>query len=98
MERSERPDNHERFKELAAMAQTDSLSISEQLDLYAHLQACHACREIHEQYRLISGEGMNFLSGRDRVTDEAEVWDNRDVRRRLFAGVANPATDKVVSF
>jgi len=62
MHRTERPDDHERFKELCALAQANSLGMVDQLELKEHLKICDSCRKIYDQYAAIGSEGMAFLA------------------------------------
>jgi hypothetical protein len=42
--------NHERFRELSALAATGQLSSSEDRELNQHLRECESCREVHCDY------------------------------------------------
>jgi hypothetical protein len=95
MHRAERADNHERFKEICALAQANSLGMVDQLELKEHLKICDSCRKIYDQYAVIASEGMPFLSGCCAVSEEAERWDNREVRRKLFASIQDRKTHEV---
>jgi hypothetical protein len=91
-------DGHERFRELAALANSGTLSAAESLELECHLQACGECRKIHDQYRLICGAGMPYLaatySHTQELEKELEHWDGSDAceeaRDRLLARVQDP--------
>jgi hypothetical protein len=87
MHRAERADGHERFKELCALAQANSLGVEDQLELKEHLKICDSCRKIYDQYAAIVSEGLPFLSGSCAVSEEAERWDNRDARRKLHTSI-----------
>ena len=97
MEKVEARDDHERFKELCALAQMKLLSVQEQLELDRHLRACVPCRHIYEEYCAIGSEGMTFLSAEDALPEEAERWDNRAARERLFASISRPRPQRVLS-
>jgi hypothetical protein len=97
MEKVEGRDDHERFKELCALAQTKRLSVREQLELDRHLSACGSCRQIYEEYCAIGSEGMVFLSAENALPEEAERWDNRAARERLFASIGRPRPQRVLS-
>jgi hypothetical protein len=84
---NEPPDLHQRFKELAALAQCKTLSPTERLELEHHLESCHSCREIQEEYFLISSEGMNFLAAAYGVGEFSRVWDERRTRNKLFTRI-----------
>jgi hypothetical protein len=90
MHRTERPDDHERFKELCALAQANSLGMVDQLELKEHLKICDSCRKIYDQYAAIGSEGMAFLAGCNAVSEEAERWDNGEVWQKLFVGCGCP--------
>jgi hypothetical protein len=87
MNRSERLDDHQKFKELAAAAQRGALNESERRELDRHLRGCDSCQEVYAEYSLISTEGMPFLAAAYGHTDEGGDWDERPVRNRLFARV-----------
>jgi hypothetical protein len=97
MQRTERSDDHERFRELCALAQANSIGIGERLDLERHLKICGACRIIYGQYSAISERGMGFLSGGDALAEEAMRWDNREAREKLFSSIRGQRPQKVVS-
>ena len=42
--------NHERFKELGALANSGTLTPSEWAELRGHLHICQACSEVCRQY------------------------------------------------
>ena len=86
MNRNERLD-HQRFKELAALAQRGTLSDSERIDLDLHLQVCSSCRQAYEEYALISTEGMDFLAAVNGHNYSTETWDDRPAREKLLACV-----------
>jgi len=87
MNRTERLDDHQKFKELAAAAQRGALSDSERRDLDRHLRTCVSCQEACAEYSLISKEGMPFLAAAYGHSDESEGWDERPARNQLLARV-----------
>jgi anti-sigma-K factor RskA len=97
MQGSEGFDNHERLKELCALAQADSLSIAESLDLERHLEVCAACRDLYDQYSVVGEEGMAYLSQTDAMPEEAEIWDHRGARERLLTSIREQRLHKVLS-
>jgi anti-sigma-K factor RskA len=97
MQRTEETEDHERFKELSALAAAGSLSMRERLDLERHLETCGACRDIRDQYTAIGAEGMAFLSQNQPLSEEAERWDNSAARERLFSAVHANSVPKVLS-
>ena len=52
MNKDERLDEHQKFRELAALAQRGALTDSERLALDRHLALCLACREAHAEFAL----------------------------------------------
>src|ERR1700686_4202153 len=87
MNKNERLDDHQKFKELAALAQRGALSSSERLELSGHLQVCDPGREAYQEYSLLSREGMPFLAAAYGHRDESEGWDERPVRYRLLGRI-----------
>jgi hypothetical protein len=87
MNRSQRLD-HQKFKELAALAQRATLSNSERLDLELHLRVCSSCRQAQEEYVAIGTEGMDFLvAALYGHSDHASTWDDRPARAKLLTRV-----------
>ena len=84
---TERLDDHQKFRELAALAQKGPISDIEQRELNNHLRVCRACQEVCEEYSLINKVGMPFLAATFVQDRETEEWDNRPVRDRLMARV-----------
>ena len=87
MHESERLNDHQKFKELAALAQARGLSVSEQIELKRHVEACETCRAIYREYFLLSSEGMAFLAADYGHVSEAEAWDHRAARDQLFSRI-----------
>src|SRR5258708_6119895 len=94
-----RPSRHEeRFSDLCALAHSGSLSREEMTQLEEHLKTCSDCREAHQEYAILSKEGMPSLAAEyatrqthaDRVSDELVAATERRVFDRLSA--LNPAT------
>src|ERR1700678_900586 len=86
----ERLNDHQKFKELAALAQARALSSSEREQLRCHLEVCSACRAISCEYSLLSTEGMAFLAADGDHVPEAEVWNDRAARIELFSRIQGP--------
>jgi hypothetical protein len=95
MHRPERSDHHARFKELCALAQANSLGMADELELKAHLKTCDSCRKIYRQYATVGSEGMAFLLGSCAVSEDAERWDNREARQKLFASIEEEKAHKI---
>jgi hypothetical protein len=87
MNRNERLDDHQKFKELTALAQRGTLSNSERQDLQRHLQSCDSCQRVFDEYSLISTEGMTFLAAAHGRSQDTEDWDDRPTRNKLFARI-----------
>lgn len=86
---NERLDDHQKFRELAVLAHRGTISEIEQLELNNHLRVCRACRQVCDEYSLISMVGMPFLAATLDQDREAERWDNGPTRDRLMARVQN---------
>jgi hypothetical protein len=97
MEKDEGTGEHEKFKELCALAQLNSLSIREQFDLEQHLHACETCRRTYEEYCAIGIEGMFYLLAEEEPAEEAQSWDNSAARERLFQSIRRPRPQLVLS-
>src|ERR1700688_4025053 len=87
MNKNERLDDHQKFKELAALAQRGALSSNERLELSSHLQVCDSCREAYAEYSLISREGMPFLAAPYGHPDAREGWDGAPSGTGCLPGV-----------
>ena len=95
MKPSERPVDHEKFKELAALAHTGALRDRERLDLERHLLICGTCKEAYDGYALLAAEGMPILAvSHGHAHDE---WDERPTRDKLFALVRSSESDNKMS-
>jgi hypothetical protein len=79
-------DEHESFRELAALSSTGALSPSECAELKGHLRTCRACSEVYDQYRFLSREGISSLAA-DYRYPEQESWDDATTRAKLFRRV-----------
>src|ERR1039458_4036831 len=97
MQRTEGLDDHERFEELCALVQTNSLDIRERLELERHLESCGTCRELCAEYSMIGEDGMPFLSSDYALSEEAKRWDSSAARERLFSSIRSQRTHKVLS-
>jgi hypothetical protein len=83
MHEDHRLNDHQKFKELAALARGRGLTISERIELKRHLDLCEACRTISSEYALLSSQGMDFLAADFGQVLEAETWDYRAVQNDL---------------
>jgi hypothetical protein len=93
MNKTERLDDHQKFKELAASAQRGALNESERRELDRHLQICNSCREVYAEYSLISAEGMTFLAAAYGHSVDRDDWDSWSVRNKLLARVRGGVDD-----
>jgi hypothetical protein len=87
MNRKDRLEDHQKFLELAALAQRTTLDSSERLSLEHHLQICASCQRAFDEYSLISTEGMPFLAAANGYDDPNQDWDDTSVRSKLFAQI-----------
>ncbi len=83
MHESEGLNDHQKFKQLAALAQARGLTVSERIELKRHLDLCEACRRISTEYSLLSSQGMAFLAADCGQVAEADAWDSRAARDEL---------------
>jgi hypothetical protein len=84
---NERLDDHQKFRELAALAQRGAISDIERLELDNHLRVCLACRQVFDEYSLLSTVGIPFLAASSGSICEGKDWDDGPVRARLLARV-----------
>ena len=75
MHKNGRLDDHQKFKELGALAQGGECSEDDWLELKRHLEMCASCREAYSEYSLIGREGMPLLAAARGYTPECESWD-----------------------
>lgn len=87
MTESVRRDDHDRFKELSALANAGILNCAEWAELRGHLQFCGQCREVHGQYRLLARVGIPELAAVHRSGPEETEWDETATRRKLLARI-----------
>jgi hypothetical protein len=79
--------DHERYKELGALAHAGGLDAAELADLRSHLQICGHCREVLDQYQLLAQVGMPKLAAIHSNVPEDAGWDAATTRRKLFARI-----------
>jgi hypothetical protein len=79
--------NHERFKELGALANSGTLTPSEWAELRGHLQICQACSEVCRQYLALANEGMPLLAARYSDQEERSSWADASTWRKLSARI-----------
>jgi hypothetical protein len=80
-------EEHEKYKELCALAASGSLAPLELSELRAHLKHCEACQEALAQYRILSSEGIPTLAEGYLARPERIVWDDSAVREKLWTNI-----------
>jgi hypothetical protein len=95
MNERNRPVEHEKFRELSALANTGTLSAEEWDELKTHLQICKSCGEAYYQYRVVESEGIPRLAARYSCPPEQIDWDDASTRERLFARVQSSKQESV---
>src|SRR5215467_469493 len=93
-------DNHERYRELAAIATTGDLSQEERAELEKHLAECRGCCALTDEYLLVTREGMPLVGSEAapevagdaataRGAETAPVrWSEEDARAELSRRIA----------
>ena len=76
-------DEHEKFKELCALAASGSLAPLEMSELRVHLEHCESCQEAFAQYRILTTEGIPTLAEGYLARPERTRWDDSAVREKL---------------
>jgi len=79
--------DHERFKELSALAHAGVLDSAELADLRSHLRSCGYCRESYDQYRALARTGIPELAAIRSDVHEKTAWDATATRKKLFARI-----------
>jgi hypothetical protein len=80
-------EEHEKYKELCALAASGSLAPLEMSELRVHLDYCEACREALTQYRILTTEGIPTLAEGYLGRSERVDWDDSRVRERLWTHI-----------
>jgi hypothetical protein len=80
-------DEHDKFKELCALAASGSLEPSELPELQAHLKQCAGCQEVFRQYQILTTQGMAVLAGERTEGQGQASWDSALALERLQARV-----------
>jgi len=79
--------SHERYKELAALANSGTLSPVEWNQLRCHLKVCGECRDVFGQFMSLVSEGMPMLVTRYGTQDDNGIWDDTRLQKNLFAQI-----------
>src|SRR5882672_9511625 len=87
MHRNQRADDHQRFRELAALAQAHALADGERLELENHLRQCAVCHEAYGEYSLLHTQGMAELAVAGDQSSEFEGWESRSVGNEFLEQV-----------
>ena len=85
--KNEGVNDHERFKELGALANSGVLTSSERAELRGHLQICQACSEVCRQYLILASEGMPLLAARYSDQEERRNWADTSTWKKLCAHI-----------
>ena len=80
-------EEHEKFKELCALAASGSLAPLELSELRIHLEDCESCQEALTQYRMLNTEGIPTLAEGYLARSERVTWDDSAVRERLWMSI-----------
>src|SRR5467141_771053 len=80
-------EEHEKYKELCALAASGSLAPLELSELRVHLEHCDACREVFSQYRILNTEGIPVLAEGYLARPERVIWDDSAVREKLWTSI-----------
>src|SRR6266567_594629 len=88
---------HDKYKELSALAVAGNLTEAESAELKAHLAECASCRSVYEEHLLVAKEGMAMLGERFDRREPATDWDNSPVRSKVFERIAAGQPKPVVA-
>ena len=80
-------EEHEKYKELCALAASGSLAPLELSELLVHLEHCDACQEVFSQYRILNTEGIPTLAEAYLARPELVIWDDSAVREKLWTSI-----------
>jgi Anti-sigma-K factor rskA len=80
-------EEHEKFKELCALAASGTLSPLELSELQIHLEDCESCQEAFTQYQILNTEGIPTLAEAYLARPERVVWDDSAARERLWKSI-----------
>jgi len=80
-------EEHEKYKELCALAASGNLAPLELAELRVHLEHCESCQEAFAQYRILNTEGIPTLAEGYLRRPERVVWDDSAVREKLWTSI-----------
>src|SRR5258708_2715434 len=78
------PDEHQKYKELSALSQAGVLRRDERGGTGRPLFVWDSCREICDEYAVISNQGMPSLGAHYADSMASESWDDRAIRQQLL--------------
>ena len=83
-----RPEIHDEWMELCALATANALTAEERTRLQEHLASCAKCRETYRQYSVLAHEGVPPLAGsyspKVAASSVDALWDRQAARERLI--------------
>jgi len=85
-------EEHEKFKELCALAASGSLAPLELSELRVHLEDCESCRVVLSQFEILSTEGIPVLAEAYLARPEHVIWDDSAARERLLTSIRTQPT------
>src|SRR5437899_687583 len=80
-------EEHEKFKELCALAASGGITPLELSELRGHLEHCESCQEAFAQYRILATEGIPALAEGYLGRAEGVLWDDSAARERLRTSI-----------
>jgi hypothetical protein len=80
-------EEHEKYKELCALAASGNLSPLELSELQIHLEDCESCQEAFTQFRILNTEGIPTLAEGYLARPERVIWDDSAARERLWTSI-----------
>jgi len=80
-------EEHDKYKELCALAASGSLAPLELSELRVHLKHCESCQEALSQFQILNTEGIPTLAEAYLARPERIAWDDSVVRENLWAQI-----------
>jgi hypothetical protein len=96
MSRNDTQGDHGDFEKLCALAQTNSLSVDEQLELDAHLSKCSSCQAVYAEFSVIGEVGMALLSAEYSSDAEGTGWNSSEALASLLESAFSQGPCKVI--